>query len=354
MYKFALLFCVLGVFMFATPVLSPADSRNWSQGQNLLEEHLQPGQTPAAYRRILRDLGYTITSVNYSTPDYVEYEVVKGDRSYEVQMDLDEDTGRATSIDIANNLWETSRTEAALEQSDRSEQMTSLNNPEYILVITPVYVEAGRARTQMGRMVQELENLPLGRDHSYYRRALKQQGYQIKDTATKGDRMQISAEKNGMNVLLNIRFDQDTDESTQLSAFPLLVNVGQDMASQKMKSQQKVRSQQASSGIGQTVQELESLPVGKAQGFYRNALRQRGFQILDTFTTGNETQFEAEKDGQRIALNIMFDDQGKSTEVEANRLSRQQERPSQLPQQQSSQTSQTKQSKQNEQIAGIE
>ncbi len=160
------------------------------------------------------------------------------------------------------------------------------------MVITPVYVyiETSEDRTKMRRMVQELENLPLGRDQQYCRRALKQRGYRITDTATKGDRMQISAEKNGMDVLLNLCFDQDTGESTQLSAFPLLVNVAQSATPQTMKSQQ------ARSGVRQTLQELESLPVGKAPGFYRNALRQRGFQILDATTSGHETQFEAEKE----------------------------------------------------------
>jgi hypothetical protein len=284
---------------------------------------------------MMRELGYSITAVNYNTPDYVEYEVVKGDRSYEVQMDVDEDTGLATNIDIASNLWETDQTEAALEQPDQSDQMASLNNPDYVMVITPVYVEASQARTKMGRMVQELEKLPVGREQSYYRRALKQHGYQVTDTATKGDRTQVSAEKNGMNVLLNIRFDQDTGKSTQLSAFPLLVNVAQGEKPQKMKSPQK------SSGLRQTLHELESLPVGKERGFYRSALRKRGFQIVDTTTSGNEAQFEAEKDGQRVALNVTLDDEGKSTQIEANRLGRQHEGSSQGSQgKQSSQSSQ--------------
>lgn len=330
MYKFALSLGLLSALTFAIPVLSTADdSRNWSQRQDLLEAHLQPGQTPAAYSKMLRELGYTITAVNYNTPDYAEYEVVKGDRSYEVQMDLNEETGRATNIDITSNFWETNQTEAKLEQSGQSEQSgqtASLDNPDYVMVITPVYVETSEARTQMGRMVEELEDLPLGREQYYYRQALKQRGYQILDTATRGDRMQVSAEKDDMHVLLNIGFNKDTGESTQLSAFPLLVNVAQNATPQRGKSQQaNSRSQQASSSMQQTMEELESLPTGETQNFYRNALQQRGFRILDTTTSGDETQFTAKKNGQRVALNVMFDDEGESTQIEANRLSRQQE-----------------------------
>jgi hypothetical protein len=72
--------------------------------------------------------------------------------------------------------------------------------------------------------------------------------------------------------------------------------------------------------MSRSVQELESLPVGHSKKFYRNALQQRGYEITDTTTSANETQFEAEKNGQRVALNVMFDDQGKSTDIEASRM----------------------------------
>jgi hypothetical protein len=274
---------------------------------------------------MLRDLGYTITSVNYNSPDYVEYEVVKGDRSYEVQMDLDEDTGRATDIDIDPNIWKADRTEARLEQSDseqsnseQTDQTASLNNPGYIMVITPMYVATAQDRTKMGRMVQELENLPVGKSKDFYRGALEQRGYQITDSASKKNRTQFSVEKNGMQALVNLRFDEDSGESTQLAAFPLLVNVGQENAAQGSTARSGQSSQ--SRGMSRTVQELESLPVGHGKKFYRNALQQRGYQITDTTTSANETQFEAEKNGQRVALNVMFDDQGKSTDIEASRM----------------------------------
>jgi hypothetical protein len=40
--------------------------------------------------------------------------------------------------------------------------------------------------------------------------------------------------------------------------------------------------------------ELEALPVSRDRGFYRQALRQRGFEIVDSETTNNQTRFEAE------------------------------------------------------------
>lgn len=340
MRKLSSSLCFLGALTLVAPSVSAAGSRTWSQGENLLEQHLQPGQSLSDYRRMLKDLGYTITTLNYKTPDYVEYEVVKDDRSYEVQMDLDEDTGKATNIDITPNIWQTESTEAALDQPDsaQTEQMASLDDPDYVMVITPVYVATAQDRTKMGRMVQELENLPVGKDRQFYRRTLERQGYQIKDSATKGNRTQLSVKKDDMNALLNVRFDDETGESTQISAFPLLVNVAQSPTQQVEKSPQ-------SRGAGRMVRmvrELESLPVGHGKQFYRNALQQRGYQITDTTTSEDKVQFEVEKKGQRVAVDVMFDDQGKSTDIAANRLGGQES---------SAQMSSARQSRQDEQFA---
>lgn len=76
----------------------------------------------------------------------------------------------------------------------------------------------------------------------------------------------------------------------------------------------------------QVLQELESLPVARDRGFYRQALRQRGFQIVDTESTDNKTRFEAKKNGQRIALRVHFDeDTGRSTNVDVSSLEGRQE-----------------------------
>lgn len=53
----------------------------------------------------LREAGYEITATNDREPGYVEFEVVKGDNSYEVQVDVDEDTQHAEDVDVTANLW---------------------------------------------------------------------------------------------------------------------------------------------------------------------------------------------------------------------------------------------------------
>jgi uncharacterized protein YmfQ (DUF2313 family) len=82
-----------------------------------LEQALKTGEDKAFYRRELEKMGWKVTSVNYDKPDYVEYEIVKGDKSYEVQIDLDKNSHKATKVDVTYNAWQTEATENALKQT---------------------------------------------------------------------------------------------------------------------------------------------------------------------------------------------------------------------------------------------
>ena len=84
----------------------------WEKGKQELERVLKTGQDKEAYRRELEKAGWKITSVNYDKPDYVEWEIVKGDQTYEVQIDLK--NNKATKVDVATNMWKAKATEEAL------------------------------------------------------------------------------------------------------------------------------------------------------------------------------------------------------------------------------------------------
>jgi hypothetical protein len=168
-------------------------------------------------------------------------------------------------------------------------------------------------------MIRDLEQMPTGLDKESYRQALEERGYQVIDSAMMNDRMQFRVAKDGREALVNIRFDDATGKVALVNAFPLLVNVAAQQPSQSMAS-----SSQASrrDDMQKMVQELEALPVSRDRGFYRQALRQRGFEIVDSETTNNQTRFEAEKNNRRIALDVQFDrDTGKSTNVDVTSLS---------------------------------
>jgi hypothetical protein len=161
-----------------------------------------------------------------------------------------------------------------------------------------------------------LERLPTGLSKGAYRPELEERGYKVLDSAKKDDRTQFRVTKNGREALVHVRFDDDTGRAAQVNAFPLLINA----ASLQHSSQSLASSSYDSypSEMRQTLYELEQLPVSRDRSFYRQALRQRGFQITDTDINQDRTQFEAEKDGHRITLDVQFDeDTGKSTNVEA-------------------------------------
>jgi uncharacterized protein YmfQ (DUF2313 family) len=90
----------------------------WTSEKEHLQKSLLVGQPAGYYRSELRKRGYQITSVNESEPDYVEYEIVKADNSYEVQVDFDKSTGRSTKVDVTANLWEDNVTDSVLDRNE--------------------------------------------------------------------------------------------------------------------------------------------------------------------------------------------------------------------------------------------
>ena len=87
--------------------------------ENQLELKLKDVQNRADYAKVLQSNGYRISATNDDEPDYLEYEVVKGSQSYEVQLSFDDGASKATKIDVASNIW----------RADSTEKM--LNDPQY-------------------------------------------------------------------------------------------------------------------------------------------------------------------------------------------------------------------------------
>ena len=93
---------------------------DWTKGKEQLEQSLKTGQDKATYRRELEKMGWNITSVNSDKPDYTEWEIVKGDQTYEVQIDFDKSSHKANKIDVTTNMWKADATEKALESRTRA------------------------------------------------------------------------------------------------------------------------------------------------------------------------------------------------------------------------------------------
>jgi hypothetical protein len=101
--------------------------KGWTGEKEQLEKALTVGQSKEYYPAALTKRGYQVTSVNESKADYVEYEVIKGDHSYEVQVDFDKATGKRTKVDVTSNLWENEATDRAMDKKEARKQARATN-----------------------------------------------------------------------------------------------------------------------------------------------------------------------------------------------------------------------------------
>lgn len=85
--------------------------QEWTDQKQRIEQALQPGQPADSYRARLEQMGWQVTSVNERGSDRMEYEIVRGDQSYEVQIELDPRTQMGRSVDVSTNTWESNATE---------------------------------------------------------------------------------------------------------------------------------------------------------------------------------------------------------------------------------------------------
>ncbi|MGE0313344.1 MAG: hypothetical protein AB7P21_17175 [Lautropia sp.] len=94
-----------------------AQPSEFQQAKDHLEQILSAAKGRDDYARILEDEGYKIASVNDDKPELLEYEVVKGDKTYEVRMRFDKDESVAKKIDVTGNMWKAKETKEMLKQS---------------------------------------------------------------------------------------------------------------------------------------------------------------------------------------------------------------------------------------------
>jgi hypothetical protein len=95
-----------------------ARMKAWTSEKEQLEKALPVGQPKDFYRAEIAKRGFRITAVNEDKPDYVEYEIVKGDNSYEVQVDFDKATGKSKEVDVTTNMWEREATDRATDRNE--------------------------------------------------------------------------------------------------------------------------------------------------------------------------------------------------------------------------------------------
>lgn len=91
----------------------------WSNEKDMLHKALRPGQDKTFYMAKLKEMGYQVTATNEAKKDYLEYEVVKGLYSYEIQMEIADGSAKVKEVEVTSNLWQAEATEKALTANGR-------------------------------------------------------------------------------------------------------------------------------------------------------------------------------------------------------------------------------------------
>jgi hypothetical protein len=148
-----------------------AHMKAWSSEKERLEHELKTGQAKSYYPKALADQGYRITSINTDKADKVEYEVVKGKQSYEVQIDFDK-SGKSSKVDVDTNMWRAAATKAAM--SGKDVPVATKADPA-----NANYSDRAHMKAWNGEKDRLEKSLALGHDPAYYREQLKKMGYQV-------------------------------------------------------------------------------------------------------------------------------------------------------------------------------
>lgn len=186
--------------------------KNWTVDKDKIERALGVGKDRAHYRQALENMGFQITAVNYDKPDYLEYEIINGKKSYEVQVDFDKDTGKSTKVDLTTNVWQADATDKALKDS----------NYKYTYPTTQTrdaerYSDRARLRAAAANTDKLEKELGVGRDRSHYRSALEKMGYKVTSVNyDKPDYVEYEVVKGDDSYEVQVDFDEKSKKSTKV------------------------------------------------------------------------------------------------------------------------------------------
>jgi uncharacterized protein YmfQ (DUF2313 family) len=185
--------------------------KNSKNEEDRLEQALKTGESKDFYRRELEKMGWQITAVNYDKPDYVEYEIVKGNDSYEVQIDFDKNSHKATKVDVATNIWKTDATENALGNRKKvAYPNRTTANPER-------YSDRDRMKTAKNSEDKLEQALKTGESKDFYRRELEKMGWKVTSVNyDKPDYVEYEIVKGDDSYEVQIDFDKNSNKATKV------------------------------------------------------------------------------------------------------------------------------------------
>jgi uncharacterized protein YmfQ (DUF2313 family) len=176
-----------------------------------LEEALKTGKEKDVYRRELEKMGWQITAVNYNKPDYLEYEIVKGPSTYEVQVTLDKNNHKANKVDVEWNMWKAEATERALKGQKVDFPRGTTSNASR-------YSERDKMKSSKNEKTKLEQALKTGEEKDFYRRQLEKMGWQITSVNhDKPDYVEYEIVKGSSTYEVQLDFDKNSHKSNKVS-----------------------------------------------------------------------------------------------------------------------------------------
>lgn len=185
--------------------------KNAKDSEDMLERALKTGESKDFYRRELEKMGWMITSVNYDKPDYLEYEIVKGNDTYEVQIDFDKNSNKATKVDVALNAWQADATDKALKDKKKVAYPSKTTaNPER-------YSERDRMKSGKDTKEKLEQALKTGESKDFYRRELEKMGWKVTSVNyDKADYVEYEIVKGDDSYEVQIDVDKNSRKATKI------------------------------------------------------------------------------------------------------------------------------------------
>lgn len=176
-----------------------------------LEQTLKTGEEKGFYRRELEKMGWQITSVNYDKPEYLEYEIVKGKSSYEVQIDFDKNSHKATKVDVATNAWKTEATERALKDGKK------VDYPNKTTANPNRFSDRDRMKSSKNEEEKLEQALKTGEEKDFYRRQLEKMGWKVTSVNyDKPDYVEYEIVKGDRSYEVQVDIDKNSHKATKV------------------------------------------------------------------------------------------------------------------------------------------
>lgn len=168
-----------GVAPMGTRMRAPDRAAAMKDVKDHIEQMLKPVANRADYAKALEKNGFQISSINDDKKDLLEYEVVKGDKSYEVRLHFKDGATKATDIDVTNNMWRAPSTKAMLKDKNYKHAGPMVADPEGKYSDSRYMKAAGDEKDQL----EKLKTANMTADQ--YMAKLKDRGYQVTSTNDK-------------------------------------------------------------------------------------------------------------------------------------------------------------------------